>query len=218
MKTRAQFLTVITAIVLLGAMAIAATFYLTRPKTLETAPAGYDSQPTLGRADAPVTLVLFENFLCEHCRAFEREVFPQLQREYIDTGKVRVVYVNLAWGEASAELAALAGECAYGQDETAFWNFKSRLYEAQGSWQTAGDLAALADAVSGLDGPQLEACMTEGDTQAEVERDLAAAEQVGVSGTPSVVVGDQGFEAPTFDTLRAAIEAQLATGPAEAGS
>lgn len=53
--------------------------------------------------------------------------------------------------------------------------------------------------------------MVSGDTQSELERDLAVGEYVGVEGTPSVVVGDQGFEAPSLDVLRQAIEGQQAT-------
>lgn len=153
---------------------------------------------------------MFENFLCEHCRAFETDVFPRLKRDYIDTGEVQAIYVNLAWGEEQAELAALAGECAYQQNEQAFWAFKEQLYEAQGGWQTVADLKTLAEAVPGLDSAQLEQCTTQAETQSEVARDLALAEHVGVSGTPSLVVGNQGYEAPSFATLQAAIEAQQA--------
>ena len=146
--------------------------------------------------------------MCEHCRAFETDVFPRLKRDYIDTGEVQAIYVNLAWGEEQAELAALAGECAYQQNEQAFWAFKEQLYEAQGSWQTVDDLEILAEAVAGLASPHLEHCTTQAEPQPEVPPDLALAEHVGVSGTPSLVVGNQGYEAPSFATLQAAIEAQ----------
>lgn len=209
MQTRARFLTVVTAVLVLGAAAIAAIFLFTRPQAFATTQAdSYAGQPTLGDPDAPVKLILFENFMCDHCREFETAVFSQLKRDYIDTGQVEVFYVNLAWGSEQAELGGLAGECAYDQDEAAFWTYKRLLYEQQGSWQDASDLAGLADEVPGLDGAQLEACVTGGDTQGELERDLALGDYVGVEGTPSVVVGNQGFEAPSFEVLRQAIEVQ----------
>ena len=209
MKTRAQFLTVVTAVLILGAAGIAAAFFFTRPQAFATTEVhNYAGQPTLGNPDAPVKLILFENFMCDHCRTFETEVFPQLKREYIDTGRVEVYYVNLAWGSEQAELGGLAGECAYTQDEAAFWTYKRLLYEQQGSWQDASDLAVLAGTIPKLNSQQLEACVTEGDTQRELERDLALGDFVGVKGTPSVVVGDQGLEAPSFEVLRQAIEAQ----------
>lgn len=60
------------------------------PAATVSAPAsGYAGQPTLGRANAPVKLILFENFLCEHCKAFEEGVFPRIKSDYIDTGQVQ---------------------------------------------------------------------------------------------------------------------------------
>lgn len=209
MKTRAQFLTLVTAVLVLGAAAIAAAFLFTRPQAFATTEAdSYAGQPTLGDPAAPVKLILFENFMCEHCRSFETDVFPQLKRDYIDTGRVEAYYVNLAWGSEQAELGGLAGECAYAQDEDAFWTYKRLLYEQQRSWQDASDLAALADTVPELNSKRLEACVGEGDTRGELERDLELGDFVGVEGTPSVVVGDKGLEAPSFEVLRQAIEAQ----------
>jgi protein-disulfide isomerase len=205
-SSSAKRLTLVTAIILLVAVIAAVLWFALRPD-FTPAPVGYEDQPTLGQKSAPVKIILFENFMCEHCKAFEEEVFPQLERDYIATGKVEVYYVNLAWGSEQAELSALAGECAYRQDETAFWNFKSAMYEVQGSWQTLDDLLAVAGA--SYDVPALRQCIEEKRFASEVQRDLDLADTVGVQGTPSIVVGNQGFEAPDYDTIRAAIEAQL---------
>jgi protein-disulfide isomerase len=205
-SSSAKRLTLVTAIILLVAVIAAVLWFALRPD-FTPAPVGYEDQPTLGQKSAPVKIILFENFMCEHCKAFEEEVFPQLERDYIATGKVEVYYVNLAWGSEQAELSALAGECAYRQDETAFWNFKSAMYEVQGSWQTLDDLLAVAGA--SYDVPALRQCIEEKRFASEVQRDLDLADTVGVQGTPSIVVGNQGFEAPDYDTIRAAIEVQL---------
>lgn len=113
MKTRAQFLTAVTAVLILGAAAIAAAFFLTRPKAFATAEAdSYVGQPTLGDPNAPIKLILFGNFMCEHCRTFEADVFPQLKRDYIDTGRVEAYYVNLSSGFLSQTKKYLLGwEC-----------------------------------------------------------------------------------------------------------
>ena len=212
--TRPQKLTLTTLAVLTAAMLGYLIYALLVPaNALAGAPQpGYADQPTLGQSDAPVKLILFENFLCEHCKAFEEEVMPQLERDYIDTGKVEAYYVNLAWGGERATLAGLAGECAYRQDEVAFWTYKSALYEAQETWQGVDDLAVIAQEVDGLDAEALRACVEEGRYQDEVQRDLDLAEQVGVQGTPSLVVGNQGFQGPGYDVLRREIDAQLSGG------
>lgn len=205
--TTAKRLTLVTALILLVGVVAAIFWFALRPD-FTPAPVGYEDQPTLGRANAPLKVILFENFMCEHCKAFEEEVFPQLERDYIATGKVEVYYVNLAWGSEQAELSALAGECAYRQDEAAFWNFKSDMYAAQGSWQTLDDLLGVAGA--SYDVPALRLCIETKQYESEVTRDLDLAEKVGVQGTPSIIVGNQGFEAPDYATLKQAIDDVLA--------
>lgn len=214
----ARVLTLVTALVLLGGLA---GFIIAR-RTAATgevpvlADAGtYENQPTLGDDDAPVKVILFENFLCEHCKAFEEDAFARLKRDYIDTGKVQAYYVNLAWGEEDAFDAGLAGECAYRQDEAAFWPYKTALFRAQGgegeTWATIDTLVRVAEeSVPGLDAADLRACITERRFESEVERDLGLGDYIGVQGTPSIVVDDEGFQNPSFAALQAAIDARLA--------
>ena len=176
---------------------------------------GYAGQPTLGREDAPVKLILFENFLCEHCKAFEEEAFPRIRNEYIETGQVEAYYVNLAWGPENATTAGLAGECAYRQHEEAFWDYKSALFAAQGdhegAWATTENLVTIArETVLALDADALRACIEEERYRDEVQRDLDLGEAVGVRGTPSLVIGDEGFQGPSYETVAAAIEERLA--------
>ena len=179
------------------------------------AASGYADQPTLGSEDAPVKLILFENFLCEHCKAFEEEAFPKIRSNYIETGQVEAYYVNLAWGTENATTAGLAGECAYRQDEEAFWEYKSALFEAQtdheGSWATTDNLVTIArDNVPALDADALRACIEDERYLDEVQRDLELGESVGIRGTPSLVIGDQGLQGPSYDVVATAIDQQLA--------
>ncbi len=212
--TRTQRLTLFTAVLLALALLGTLLYLRLRPgPTLNVQDGGgYEGQPTLGDRRAPVKLILFENFLCEHCKAFEADTFGRLERAYIGTGQVEAYYVNLAWGDASAVTAGRAGECAFRQNPDAFWRYKEALFEAQGAdgWATLERVLEVAGEVEGLEPERLRACVTEGETQAEVARDIELADYVGVTGTPSVIVGNQGFEAPSFETLQAEIDRQLA--------
>jgi protein-disulfide isomerase len=215
----ARVLTLVTALVLLGGLAgfIIARQTAATGEVPVLADAGtYENQPTLGDDDAPVKVILFENFLCEHCKAFEEDAFARLKRDYIDTGKVQAYYVNLAWGEEDAFDAGLAGECAYRQDEAAFWPYKTALFRAQGgegeTWATVDTLVRVAEeSVPGLDAADLRACITERRFESEVERDLGLGDYIGVEGTPSIVVDDEGFQNPSFAALQAAIDSRLAS-------
>ncbi len=212
--TRTQRLTLFTAIFLALALLGTLLYMQLRPgPTLNVQEGGgYEGQPTLGDRRAPVKLILFENFLCEHCKAFEADTFGRLEQTYIGSGQVEAYYVNLAWGDETAVTAGRAGECAFRQDAEAFWRYKRALFAAQGAdgWATLDRVLEVAEGVEGLEPEALEACITEGETQAEVARDMELADYVGVTGTPSVIVGNQGFEAPSFETLQAEIDRQLA--------
>ena len=212
--TRTQRLTLFTAVFLALALLGTMLYRQLRPgPTLNVQDGGgYEGQPTLGDRRAPVKLILFENFLCEHCKAFEADTFGRLEEAYIGSGQVEAYYVNLAWGDDTAVTAGRAGECAFRQNADAFWSYKSALFAAQGAdgWATLENVLGVAGEIEGLEPEQLRTCLTEGETQAEVERDIELADYVGVTGTPSVIVGNQGFEAPSFEALRAEIDRQLA--------
>ena len=214
--TRTQRLTLFTAVFLALALLGALLYLKLRPgPNLNVQDGvGYEGQPTLGRPRAPVKLILFENFLCEHCKAFEADTFGRLEEAYIGTGQVEAYYVNLAWGETDAFNAGLAGECAYRQDAAAFWPYKTALFRAQGAegetWATVDTLVRVAEEKAPeLDAADLRACITDRRYESEVERDLELAEYVGVQGTPSIVVGDEGFQNPSFAALGAAIDSRL---------
>lgn len=89
--------------------------------------------PARGSGTAPVTIIEFSDFQCGFCWKFWKETLPQLEREYIATGKVRFVYRHLAiLGESSA-IAAQAADCAGEQDK--FWRYHDALFTSKGPWR-----------------------------------------------------------------------------------
>lgn len=66
---------------------------------------------SMGRADAPVTIIKYASLTCPYCRKFQKEVFPVLKRDYIDRGKVRFIIREFPIGRQSG-LATIAWRCA----------------------------------------------------------------------------------------------------------
>lgn len=84
----------------------------------------------LGNPNAKVVVVEFADFQCPFCRKYFTDVFPQIKRDYIDTGKVKFVYGDLAFlGEESIQ-SARAARCAGEQGK--FWQYHDTLFEKQG--------------------------------------------------------------------------------------
>ena len=167
-----------------------------------------EDSPTLGSADAPVTLVEFLDPECESCRAFY-PIVKEVMAEY--EGQIRLV-VRYIPGHANSALAAIALEAAREQDDAKYWNMLELLFERQPEWgeQQAPQPQAFLDAASavGLEVGPIQAAMDAGDTSM-VERDLADALALGVSGTPTFFVNGSLLTDMSPDGLRAAIDAAV---------
>jgi Thioredoxin len=148
----------------------------------------------LGRADAPVTLVEYADLQCPYCGVWARETFPQLVREYVRTGKVRIVFRGLAFvGQDSA--TGLVTALAAGH-QNRLWHVVDILYANQGEensgWLDEQLLRDVGRQVPGLD---VERMLTERSSAAvagAAAEGQQAAREAGVTGTPSFQIGRTG--------------------------
>lgn len=182
--------------------------------------------PFVGKADAPVNVVVVEDFKCPICKEFEASVAPQLKTKYVDTGKIKLY--SLIWPFLSevqrqnpddSKLAAQAAKCVFDQGGgEMFDRFKSILFRAQGQesvvWATNTRLKDLATNVAGLDQAKFATCLDTNATAARVDADEKQSSDAGVRGTPTVFVnGKQVVQTSGLDQLltstEAAIEAAL---------
>jgi len=142
--------------------------------------------PSLGRKDAPVTLVEFSDFQCPFCRRHFASTWPSIKKDYVDTGKVRYVFVDSPLpGHRYAAKAAEAAHCAGDQDD--FWPMHDHLFENQHRI-TPENLQVFATEI-GLDAKAFKTCMDTGKHASEVQAGARLASAVGAGGTPSFVVG-----------------------------
>lgn len=144
-----------------------------------------------GRPDAPVTVYEMADFQCPACRLFAVTVFPTLEREYVETGKVRWVFINLPLTSihpnavAAAEVAVCAGR------QGRFWQTHDLLYQRQAAWaklpEPRDTLLALAQR-AGADRAKLLSCVNGGTARPEVELDAQRATRSGAHATPSFYI------------------------------
>lgn len=81
------------------------------PTLAEVLQPGALPEIVVGRADAPVTIVEYASLTCPHCAKFQKDVYPELKREYLDTGKVRLIFREFPIGKTSG-LAVITMRCA----------------------------------------------------------------------------------------------------------
>jgi protein-disulfide isomerase len=141
----------------------------------------------MGRDDAPVTMVEFTDYQCPFCRRFEADSFAQLKKEYIDTGKVRFVSRDLPLDfHPNAPAAAMAARCA--GDQHKFWEMRDAMM-----LDTATDLGPASILKYGqktnLDMTAFNSCLSDKKYTEAIKKDTADAGTLGISGTPSFVIG-----------------------------
>src|SRR4249919_161955 len=140
------------------------------------------SGPSLGSPSAPVTIIEFSDFQCSFCKRFWAETLPKLKEAYINTGKARFSYRHFAILGKHSEQAALASECAAEQGK--FWEYHDQLFKNQGGLAfTEAKLKQYARDI-GLNAGAFGTCLGNGKYKENVERETAAAANLGGRGTP----------------------------------
>jgi protein-disulfide isomerase len=140
----------------------------------------------LGAPNAPVTMVEFTDYQCPFCQRFHVSTFPDLKKNYIDTGKVRFYSFDLPLDfHPNAARAAESARCA--GDQGQFWRMRDLLGSSPGKL-SAENIAGYAAEIS-LDTAKFKECMDSGKFKKAVETDGKAAQSMGVNGTPSFVIG-----------------------------
>jgi len=164
--------------------------------------ASAEDDTVLGNANASVTIIEFSDFECPFCGRFYTETLPLIKQNYIDTGKVKLVYRDFPLSfHADAEKAAEAAECAGEQNK--YWEMHDKLFENQNAL-SVDNLKQYAKDM-GLDSAKFNLCLDSGKTATEVQKDLTDGQSYGVSGTPTFfingveVVGAQPYSA--FDQV-----------------
>jgi len=140
----------------------------------------------LGDAGAPLLMVEFTDYQCPYCRRFHEQTFPQIQRDWIDTGKLRFVSMDLPLSfHANAETAANAARCA--GDQGKFWELRETMIR-NAAKLAPEDIQGYARDL-GLDMGSFEQCLAARPYQKSISDDVSTAQAAGITGTPSFVIG-----------------------------
>ncbi|MGV7225770.1 MAG: thioredoxin domain-containing protein [Nitrosopumilus sp.] len=179
-----------------------------------------DDDPIMGDPNAPVTIIEFSDFQCPFCARFHTQTLPSILDEYIDQGKVKLVFRDFPIQSIhpNALPASVAAECA--NDQNKFREMHDILFEKQSEWnkvETSKALSLFSQYASnfGLNQEEFDSCLTSGKQISEIQNDLEDGRNYGVSGTPGFFVGNDqiGYVelkgAQPFESFKKVIDAQL---------
>ena len=166
---------------------------------------------TLGRADAPVTVIEYASFTCHHCADWHAFVFPLFKQRLIDTGQVRFVFRNLPTDPDTLSLPAAAMAHCAAPDK--FFDVASTLMRGQSAVLRGGrqeDWYNPAIAVSGRTREQLTACAALPATRTAIQRDIESAIAAGATTTPAFFVNGRRVTDRSLGGLEVAVRAAAA--------
>ena len=161
-------------------------------------PAPQEEQPTrakisdltgvsmLGSKDAPLTIVEFTDYQCPFCQRFHVSAYPEIKKNYIDTGKVRFFSKDLPLDfHPNAMRAAQAAHCAAEQGK--FWELRDMM----GANPDKLDMGHIIGFAAGLklDTEKIQECVNSDKYKDRVQGDVTEAMRLGASGTPAFIVG-----------------------------
>ena len=176
-----------------------------------------DAGRILGNASATVWLIVISDFQCPYCKHWHDDVWDAIRKDYVDTGKIRVAYVNLPLSmHRNAWPAANAAMCASVQGK--FWPMQDALFRTQDDWEKTADPEAAFEALArdvGVDVEALHACTKSDVMHAIIQGDADRAANAGAQSTPTFFVGGRPLiGAQPLAVFREALDAALAAKPA----
>lgn len=184
-----------------------------------------DGDPYIGSADAPVVIAFWSDFQCPYCKAVETGGIPQIPltpaipdliKNYVDTGKVKLVFMDFNFLGPDSITAGLYSRAVWNLYPDKYFAWRTAMYEAQdeenGGFGDAASIDKLDATIAGIDAAKVIADVKANTStyQAAMDADKVEAGKVGVNATPSFVVGKQLIPgAVPYESLKAAIDAVL---------
>ena len=190
--------------------------------------ASIDDDAVLGNENAQVTIIEFSDYQCVYCRKFWTETLPSIKSQYINTGKVKMVFRDLPlpslhpMAQASAEAAESVREL--GGDE-AYFKYHDKMFSEQNILDSGSASGPVTKTVTYTNadlkkwaselGYDISASLDSGKYSSEVQKDARDAQAAGITGTPYfVIVGSDGkgtalSGAQPFSAFKQVIESKL---------
>lgn len=166
---------------------------------------------TMGQPNAPVTMVEYASLTCPHCAHFANDVLPKIEKEFITTGKVRLVYRDFPL-DRLALFASMIARCS---GPVRYFSMVDNFFADQENWATAKDpIAALTKIAEshGMSANDVKACLDDkAIADAVLKQRLEGEKTFHIQGTPTLIIGgDEYGGALSIEAFRAIVAQKLA--------
>lgn len=164
----------------------------------------------IGSPNAKVTIIEYASLSCPHCAHFQTETYPKLKKDYIDTGKVRLLYRDFPL-DTRALAGSVIARCVAPEKG---YPFVQILFAKQEEWAAAQNplepLRALAKS-AGIPEEEVDKCLDKKELVSSImdERERSVS-TYRIDATPAFFIGDENLQGDApYEQFQAILDAQL---------
>lgn len=159
------------------------------PQAIDSLTHAADLGRILGKPSATTWFIMVSDFQCPFCKAWHDSTYAMIKHDYVDTGKLRMAFINFPLHTNSVP-AARTAMCAAAQGK--FWPTHDRIFDTQNKWKNLKDPRPYLDALAvaaGANAAALQSCENGGHVDALIAADQERFQKTGVTGTPTFYIG-----------------------------
>lgn len=160
--------------------------------------------PIMGALDVPIDIYYWSEYQCPYCAQFESETFPQIIRNFVHPGVVRVIFIEYPYLGKNSITAAVMNYCVWrqvkGSNPDAYWRWHTTVFDHQktenSGWASKTNLLDITQDVAGVSANKVEQCMSANRQAIErrIYADRQRARSLGIMGTPGFIIYNQQSE------------------------
>lgn len=173
-------------------------------------------QPFVGDENAPVKIVEFGDYKCPACKSFNELLYPQIEEEFVNTGKAAFYFINYSFINVDSHRAAQFAETVYQElGNDAFWKFHDLLFQAVPDDGVSEYLDVLTEDVmkdlllqiaTEEETERVMQAFAENKGKEAWEKDLSIARSLQIQGTPSLFINGQEFTGSSWSEFVEMVE------------
>ena len=156
-----------------------------------------EGEPFIGKADAPA-LAYYSDYQCPFCKKFDETILPTIRKEYVDTGKLKIVFKDFTFLGPDSDTAALFGRAVWALYPDQYFAWREAMFASQDDEGSVGfgdraSIEALTRKIAGIDQAKVSAAVDAhaAEYKKSADADYEEGQTIGVTGTPSIIFGKQ---------------------------
>jgi protein-disulfide isomerase len=175
-------------------------------------------EPFIGNRNAPVTIAYWYDYQCPFCRQNEVTTIPQIVKDYVDTGKVKIVFKDFQFLGVDSQTLGQFSRAVWAVAPNKFYQWHKTIFDNQGTensgWATHDKIMSITTSVLGTtDATKIDQQVTLNGAayQKEMDADKTEGAAFGVTGTPGSLIGKRLIEgAQPYAAIKQVIDLTLA--------